>query len=50
MKLTQNIGGETGQAVGEKMRQIGSHHQVFCITHLASVAAKAPTHFLLEKK
>ena len=49
-EVDANIGGETGLAVGEKMRQIGSHHQVFCITHLASVAAKAPTHYLVKKE
>lgn len=48
-EVDANVGGETGLAVGRKMRQIGQKRQVFCITHLAPVAASAHTHFHVEK-
>jgi DNA repair protein RecN (Recombination protein N) len=49
-EVDANVGGETAAAVGEKMRQIGSQRQVLCITHLAQVAAGAPTHYVVTKE
>ncbi len=49
-EVDANIGGETAAVVGEKMRQLGSHHQVLCITHLAPVAACASAHFVVTKQ
>lgn len=48
-EVDANVGGETAGAVGEKMRQIGQNRQVLCVTHLASVAACASTHFVAAK-
>jgi DNA repair protein RecN (Recombination protein N) len=48
-EVDANVGGETAHAVGEKMRQIGRHRQVLCITHLAQVAAHAHAHFVVSK-
>ncbi len=48
-EVDANVGGETAQAVGEKMRQIGQKRQVLCITHLAPVAACASAHFVVTK-
>jgi DNA repair protein RecN (Recombination protein N) len=48
-EVDANVGGETAAAVGEKMRQIGAQRQVFCITHLAQVAAAATTHYVVSK-
>ncbi|MFM8468905.1 MAG: DNA repair protein RecN [Limisphaerales bacterium] len=45
-----NVGGETANAVGDKMRQIARARQVLCITHLAPVAAAADTHFVVTKQ
>ncbi|MCX6893432.1 MAG: DNA repair protein RecN, partial [Verrucomicrobia bacterium] len=42
-------GGETANAVGEKMRQIAQNRQVLCITHLPQVAAPASAHFVAAK-
>src|SRR5207244_9884952 len=44
-----NIGGETANAVGEKMRQIAKNRQVLCITHLPQVAAPASAHYVANK-
>ena len=49
-EVDANVGGETANAVGEKMRQIARARQVLCITHLAPVAAVADTHLLVTKQ
>ncbi len=48
-EVDANVGGETAVAVGEKLAQLGERHQVFCVTHLPQVAAKASSHWLVEK-
>jgi DNA repair protein RecN (Recombination protein N) len=35
------IGGAIAEVVGRKLRTLGSHHQVLCVTHLPQVAAQA---------
>ncbi len=35
------IGGAIAEVVGRNLRQLGSHHQVLCVTHLPQVAAQA---------
>jgi len=35
--------------VGETMRRVASHHQVFAITHLPQIAARAHHHILVSK-
>jgi DNA repair protein RecN (Recombination protein N) len=49
-EVDANVGGETANAVGEKMKQIARTHQVLCITHLAPVAAHADVHFVVTKQ
>ncbi len=49
-EVDANVGGETANAVGDKMRQIARARQVVCITHLAPVAAAADTHFVVTKQ
>src|SRR6185503_10230695 len=49
-EVDANVGGETANAVGEKMKQIARTHQVLCITHLAPVAAQADAHFVVTKQ
>ena len=48
--MDANIGGETAGAVGEKMRRLGEHRQVLCITHLPQVAARAGSHLVVRKE
>jgi DNA repair protein RecN (Recombination protein N) len=48
-EVDANVGGETANAVGEKMCQIARQRQVLCVTHLAQVAAPATTHFVASK-
>jgi len=49
-EVDANIGGETANAVGEKMRQIARQRQVLCITHLPQVAAPAAAHYVAAKQ
>jgi DNA repair protein RecN (Recombination protein N) len=49
-EVDANVGGETANAVGEKMRQIARNRQVLCITHLPQVAAPASAHFVATKQ
>jgi DNA repair protein RecN (Recombination protein N) len=49
-EVDANVGGQTAQAVGEKMRQIAKQRQVLCITHLAPVAAQADAHYIVTKQ
>ncbi len=49
-EVDANVGGETANAVGEKMRQIAAKRQVLCITHLPQVAASADAHFVVTKQ
>lgn len=49
-EVDANVGGETANAVGEKMRQIADKRQVLCITHLPQVAAYGTAHYVVTKK
>jgi DNA repair protein RecN (Recombination protein N) len=49
-EVDANVGGETANAVGEKMNQIAAKRQVFCITHLPQVAAVADAHYVVSKQ
>jgi DNA repair protein RecN (Recombination protein N) len=49
-EVDANVGGETANAVGEKMQQIARKRQVLCITHLPQVAAPASAHFMASKQ
>jgi DNA repair protein RecN (Recombination protein N) len=49
-EVDANVGGETANAVGEKMKQIAGKRQVLCITHLPQVAAPADAHYVVTKQ
>ena len=49
-EVAANIGGETANAVGAKMKQIAAKRQVFCITHLPQVASAADAHYVVSKQ
>lgn len=49
-EIDTNVGGEIAHAVGAKMKALGEEHQVICITHLAPVAARASSHFVVTKE
>src|SRR6185503_1163692 len=43
------IGGKVGQQVGDMLRKVATSHQVFAITHLPQIAARAHRHILVAK-
>jgi DNA repair protein RecN (Recombination protein N) len=49
-EIDAGIGGEVALAVGEYLKKIGERRQIFCVTHLASIAVRADNHFKVEKK
>jgi len=49
-EVDAGIGGQAAEAVATKISELARHHQVFCITHLPQIAARATTHFLVEKE
>lgn len=48
-EIDTGIGGRIGHKIGEKLRQVAEHHQVFVITHLAQIACRADHHLRVEK-
>ena len=48
-EVDAGIGGRVGLQVGETMRRVASHHQVFAITHLPQIAARGHHHILVAK-
>jgi DNA repair protein RecN (Recombination protein N) len=48
-EVDAGIGGKVGLQVGETMRRVATHHQVFAITHLPQIAARAHHHILVSK-
>jgi len=49
-EIDAGIGGEVALKVGEYLTKIGKFKQIFCVTHLASIAVRADNHFKVEKK
>ncbi|HUX37317.1 MAG TPA: DNA repair protein RecN [Rectinemataceae bacterium] len=48
-EVDAGIGGEVAVTVGEHLEALGRSKQVLCITHLASIAARADNHYRVEK-
>jgi DNA repair protein RecN (Recombination protein N) len=48
-EIDANVGGEIASKVAAKMKELGSGHQVLCITHLPQVAAAAASQFMVIK-
>jgi DNA repair protein RecN (Recombination protein N) len=49
-EIDAGLGGQVAQQIGECLREVGRDQQVIAITHLASVAARADHHFVIEKE
>ena len=48
-EVDAGIGGKVGLCVGDTMRRVAEHHQVFAITHLPQIAARAHNHIVVSK-
>jgi DNA repair protein RecN (Recombination protein N) len=48
-EVDAGIGGQTARAVGARLRELGEHRQVVCITHLPQIASLGERHFSIAK-
>ena len=49
-EVDAGIGGEAAHAVGQALADLGKHHQVLVVTHLAQVAAAANAQLSVSKQ
>ena len=49
-EIDTGISGIAANSVGNKLKKISKNHQVLCVTHLASIAAKADYNYYISKK
>ncbi len=49
-EIDAGIGGTIAVSVGEHLAELSKSRQILCISHLASVAAKAQKHIIVEKQ
>jgi DNA repair protein RecN (Recombination protein N) len=49
-EVDSGISGETGNSIGDALRNLGKHHQVLTITHLHQVASRAENQLAVSKK
>ena len=49
-EIDTGISGKSSKAVAEKMKSIAKSHQVICITHLPSIAAKGDYNYYISKQ
>lgn len=49
-EIDTGISGMAANSTGEKMKQISKNHQVLCVTHLASIAAKGDYNYYVSKE
>ena len=48
-EVDAGIGGKVGLQVGDTLRRVADHHQVFAISHLPQIAARAHNHIVVAK-
>ncbi len=49
-EVDAGVGGQVAQQIGDCLRELGHEQQVLAVTHLASVAAKADHHIVVDKR
>ena len=49
-EIDTGISGVASNKVAEKMKQIAKTHQIICVTHLATIAAKGDSNYFISKE
>jgi DNA repair protein RecN (Recombination protein N) len=49
-EVDAGIGGKAAETVGQKLKELSAGYQIFCVTHLAQIAAFADHQFRIEKR
>ena len=49
-EIDTGISGKAASKVAEKMKEISKNHQIICVTHLATIAAKGDSNYYINKK
>jgi DNA repair protein RecN (Recombination protein N) len=49
-EVDAGIGGEVALSVGERLARLAASKQVLCVTHLATIAARADNHLRIDKE
>ena len=49
-EIDTGISGKTSRKVGIKLKEIGAHSQVICVTHSAQIASLAHHHLYISKR
>lgn len=49
-EIDTGVGGRLGPVVGARLRELGLHHQVLCVTHMPAIAALAQRHLAVRKQ
>lgn len=48
-EIDAGVGGAVAELMGNRLRALGAHHQVLCVTHWPQVASQSHRHYLIEK-
>ena len=48
-EIDSGVGGAVAELMGGRLRALGAHHQVLCVTHWPQVASQSHRHYLIEK-
>ncbi|MCK6445253.1 MAG: DNA repair protein RecN [Planctomycetes bacterium] len=48
-EIDSGVGGRLGPEVAARLKKLGRHHQVLCVTHLPAIAAAADLHLRVSK-
>lgn len=48
-EVDAGIGGKAAETVGQKLKELSARYQIFCVTHLAQIAAFADHQYRIEK-